>query len=125
MASDDITSRGPDPFVKRLRSDAPEDLPGPSFEGFYTPSDHEGYGRLYLQRDAYIEFSLEDVVFHATIPEEQSPVLGERATAIRLARGASVVYSRELVTDEFDVDPRRLPERFKRCPGLSTFVHGC
>ena len=47
MASEDITSRGPDPFVEHLRSDAPEDQPGPSFEGFYTPSEHEGYGRLY------------------------------------------------------------------------------
>jgi hypothetical protein len=122
MASDDITSREPDPFVERLRSDAPEDaLPGPSFEGFYTPSDRDGYGRLYFGRGAYIEFSLRDVVFHATVPEERSPVLGELATAIRLARGASIVYSRERVTDAFDVDPCRRPDSFASCPFLSTF----
>jgi hypothetical protein len=127
MASEDITSREPDPFAESLSDTTAGKLPGPSLVGFFAPSvDKEGYGRLYLARGIYIEFALTDVAAHTTVAKEQSPVYGQQATAIRFSRDAELVYRQEEITEQFTIDTRThtLIAAAARCVGISSHF-GC
>ncbi|MFN2484414.1 MAG: hypothetical protein ABR509_05685 [Candidatus Limnocylindria bacterium] len=107
MASEDISSREPDPLAERLRSgdalkaDLPQ-LPGPTVMGFFTRGDDDLL-RLYVYAGTYIEFKADAVYDWAEVPPERSPVLGEKATAIRFKPEARVSYKREESGEHFDL----------------------
>jgi len=116
MANDDISARDPDPLAEQLQRDAADgaDRLGLTFVGFLADSDKPGYRRLFFTSGAYVEFQVEDVVTHADVPAKQSPVLGERATSVRLSPDAPVEYVRSESTDEFDLNLRlhKIPTTF-------------
>jgi len=77
--------------------------------------------RLFLGVGRYVEFKAEDVVEHADVPWDQSPVLGEKATAIRLQPEARVNYIREEAGEQFDL---RLHAYDIEVGDLTAFGHG-
>jgi hypothetical protein len=110
MPNPDISSREPDPLVETLKGASYEpregasELPGPTLVGFFQQGDEEGQARLYFPTGARVQFKAEDVVAIADVPPEQSPVLGERATAIRLTPDARMDFIHKGVGDEFDLE---------------------
>jgi hypothetical protein len=79
--------------------------------GLPGKSDRSGYQRLYLtgKLDYYAEFLVSAMVHSATVPPEQSPIAGQEATSVSLARDATIHYvwaSTAQPIDEFDLDVR-------------------
>jgi hypothetical protein len=103
-----------DPIVERRRPQPSEPaVRGLTLKGFLGDSDRRGCRRLYFTRnlDYYAEFSIEDVVDTARIPEDRLPFLGEPASEVTLKAGAKFEYTRSIparIPDEFDLDVRRV-----------------
>jgi hypothetical protein len=121
MANQDILDRDPDPFAKTLQGGQgllaaeESDLPGPTLVGFFGRGEGTRR-RLYLATGAYIEFEADDVVAYADVPPEESPVLGQQATSIRLKRLAQVDYIHVRPTEKLTPDEFAPEVRFHRLP---------
>jgi hypothetical protein len=108
MSVDDISARKPDPLAERLQQDTEDAVGslGPTVVGFFAHGPEPGYERIYFASGAYLQFQTQHVLTHADVPADRSPVLGERATAVRLRPDAPVEYVRNKSDDHFDLKLR-------------------
>ena len=100
------------PLVDRLKPD-----PGQvarkvvTLVGLPGKSDRVGYQRLYLtaKLDYYAEFPFSAMVHTEAAPAGQSPIAGQEATSVTVARDATIEYiwaRSPQAVDEFDLDVR-------------------
>jgi hypothetical protein len=113
MAARDTPKELPQhPLVDRMKPD-----PGQvatklvTLVGLPGKSDRASYQRLYLtaKLDYYAEFQISAMMHTETVPADQSPIAGQEATSVSLARDAAIQYiwaTSVQPIDEFDLDVR-------------------
>src|SRR5271170_3548838 len=96
MAARDTPKELPQhPLVDRMKPD-----PGQvatklvTLVGLPGKSDRASYQRLYLtaKLDYYAEFQISAMMHTETVPADQSPIAGQEATSVSLARDAAIQY---------------------------------
>jgi hypothetical protein len=120
------------PHVERLK--AQPDQPARKtvvLVGLPGKSDRPGYQRLYLtsKLDFYAEFQVSDMVHAESVAADQSPIAGQEATRVTIARDTTIHYiwaTTSQPIDEFDLDVRiGSPGAAMAAIGLPTHVATC
>jgi hypothetical protein len=100
------------PLVERLKPD-PSQPPLKTIDlvGLPGRSDRAGFQRLYLttKLDYFAEFQTSDLLHAEAVPADQSPLSGQEATRVSVARNATIYYTSARSAqpvDEFDLDIR-------------------
>lgn len=119
------------PLVDRLKPDPAKPARKiVALIGLPGRSDRPGFQRLYLSAklDYYAEFASADLIHSQPVPADASPIPGQEATHVTIARDATIHYvwaATPSALDEFDLDVRLGTPGAGMIPVLITRVATC